>query len=76
MVKEYRVYKLKYGIMKYEIVSNGISLSYHKNEVSLQLSEAILKHQGYTKLGETMVKELVIMEVIDEEETDEGEDWH
>ena len=75
MVKNYRVYKMKYGLMKYELEfeNNSAPSSYHKNEVSLALSEAILKNQGFTRIGEIEVKAPMVIER-EVEETDSEED--
>lgn len=53
MAKEYRVYKLKYGINRYGIYLEGkIPYGYYKNETMLQLAEVILKSQKWARVGE------------------------
>ena len=75
MTKTYKVYSLKHGLMKYELeFTNFIAPSnYHKNEVSLALSEAILNSQGYNRIGEVTEKVPMVIEAIedDSEEKDE-----
>lgn len=76
MAKNYRVYKMRYGLMKYELEfeNNSALSSYHKNEVSLALSEAILKSQGFSRVGEIEVKSPMVIEreVEDLEEDSDG----
>ncbi len=69
MDKSYKVYKLKYGINKYEINGPNV-LSLHKNEVMLALAEAILQDKGFHKIGEVQDKQLMVIEN-DQESGDE-----
>lgn len=75
MAKEYRVYKLKYGNMKFEIdfMDRKMANQFHKNEIQLSLAEFSIVSLGYNRIGEITEKLPTIIETVEDEDT-ENED--